>query len=335
MNKKLIAAAVAAAMLPALANAEPVLYGQLQAELFDRDNNGTSTTLVDDIKRGRLGVKGSEDLGGGLKAIYMFEWQVDTSTADSNDGDRESFVGLKGGFGQVTLGRNKSPYKYLGGVKYDALVATTLQARDSNGANGGGMFSAIGNMSNAFGANSFLSNSLAYKGKFGPALLWATYQFSESNAASIDDNLVLGGKFKIGKAGEVVVAHAIQDSNAAGTDGTNTKIGTKWKFGSHNVRFQYETHSDDQANMDAESLFLGATLGFGKNNVVLQYGEIDSDANGTTAATADRDYAAVAFVHKFSKKTRAWAGYKTTDATSPGADALDQDILSVGMRIDF
>ena len=339
MNKKLIAMAVAAGLAsPAMVNAAPTLYGQMQAEIAQIDVDGSASDValqMDDKKRGRLGVKGDEDLGGGLSAIYMFEWQVDTSDADSNDGNRESWVGLKGGFGQITLGSNKSPYKYYGGVKYDALVATYLQARDSDGANGGGMFSAIGNTSNTFGANGFLQDSVSYKGKFGPTEIWVTYQLAEAtdSQSEQDDNIVLGVKVDLGNF-EIVAAHAADNDNAAGADGSNTKLGGKAKFGSHSVALQFESHSDDQANRDAESIFIGGVLGFGKNQVILQYGEIDSDANGTTAATADRDYLAVAYKHKFSKTTSAWAGYKTTDGSN-GANNLDQDILSLGMRVDF
>ena len=110
---------------------------------------------VTDNKRGRLGVKGSEDLGGGLKGIYKYEWQVDTTDMSTNDkgnhtNGREAFVGLKGGFGQIELGRVKAAYKYYGGVKYDPFVTTELEARRYGGMSTG-----------SFGHNSFLSDTLA------------------------------------------------------------------------------------------------------------------------------------------------------------------------------
>lgn len=339
MNKKLIAAAIAAGLAaPAWVNAAPTVYGHLQAEIADVDRNGSNndTLEMDDKKRGRLGVKGDEDLGGGLSAIYMFEFQVETTKADADDGDRESWVGLKGGFGQVTLGANKSPYKYYGGVSYDALVTTYLQARDSDGANGGGMFSAVGNAGAEFGANGFLTDSVSYKGKFGPAEVWVTYQLEEAGDATpeVDDNLVVGLKLDFGSF-EVIAAHAADnDNNAANQDSSNTKIGGKFKFGSHSIAAQFETHDDDAANSDADAMFVSAVLGFGKNQVILQWGETDNDANGNTNATSDRDYLAAAFRHKFSKSTSAWVGYKTTDHTN-GDNSLDQDALSLGMRVTF
>lgn len=340
MNKKLIGLAVAAALAaPMAANAAPTLYGMLQAEIAQVDLDGSANDValqMDDKKRGRIGIKGEEDLGDGLKAIYMYEWQVETTTADVDDGDREAWVGLQGGFGALNVGSVKSPYKYYGGVNYDALVATYLQARDSDGANGGGMFSAIGGTSNAFATNAFLTNGISWKNKFGPTEVWVAYQLAEAtdSQTETDDNIVLGVKVDMGSF-EVVFAHAQDNDNAANADGSNTKLGGKFKFGSHSVSAQIEQHDDDAANQDAEAIFVGAVLGFGKNNIILQYGETDSDANGTALNTADRDYLAVAYKYMFSKQTSAWVGYKTTDATSTGANGLDQDVLSAGMRIDF
>ena len=49
-------------------------------------------------------LKGSEDLGNGLSAVYQVEYGF--NTAQNNDGfsGREQWVGLKGGFGEVRLG---------------------------------------------------------------------------------------------------------------------------------------------------------------------------------------------------------------------------------------
>jgi len=296
------------------------------------DNSGVKTTEIDDKKRGRLGVKGAEDLSGGLKAIYKFEWQVDTSTGNPNDGSRDAWVGLKGGWGQVTIGSNQSPYKYYGGVKYDALVTTFLQARDSNGANGGGMFSSVGSTSGAFGSNGFLTDSLSYKNKFGMAELWATYQFSEQpSSANVSDNYSLGLKFGQG-AWEAFVATAKQGSVA--NEGTNTKVGGKFKMGPHSIAAQYETHSDDAANLDAKAYFVSGIMGFGMNQLILQAGKTDSDADGNALNNSDRQYLAVAFKHKFSKTTSSWIGYKNTDHKN-GDDSLDQKAISAGMRVVF
>ncbi len=333
MNKNLISLAVAAALSAPLAvNAAPTLYGQLQGEIadYDRDASASDFTAIDDNARGRLGVKGDEDLGEGLKAIYMFEWGVGTDTGDVDTRDRESFVGLKGGFGQVTLGANKSAYKYYGGVSYDPLNATTLEARGN-----GGQFGAIGSAGSQFGANGFLQNSISYKNNFGPAEFMFTYQFAEVGSGTPgadDDNYAAGLKFKIGTNAEIVVATAVNDgrSNAANpaADSSNTKIGGQVKFGELTISAQVEDHSDDAALSDADAFLLGAQFGIGKGSIVATIGEVDSDTN-----SADVDYMALAYVYKFTANTRIWGGYRTTDGDTN--NALDVDVLAVGMRVDF
>jgi len=54
-----------------------------------------------------LGVKGEEDLGGGLKASYLYEFGLKTET-NSTPTNRQSFVGLSGGFGAVRIGKQYS-----------------------------------------------------------------------------------------------------------------------------------------------------------------------------------------------------------------------------------
>jgi len=66
----------------------------------------------------RLGVKGSEDLGGGLKAIYQIELDIKVNDGTNNHVDnnegftyRNTFVGLAGGWGTALMGRHDTPLK--------------------------------------------------------------------------------------------------------------------------------------------------------------------------------------------------------------------------------
>ncbi len=84
----------------------------------------------------RLGVKGSEDLGNGLKGIYKIEAQVNFAdqanefgTADALFTGRNTFVGLAGGFGTVLIGRHDTPLKMSTG-KLDYFADTSA---DYNG----------------------------------------------------------------------------------------------------------------------------------------------------------------------------------------------------------
>ena len=107
MKKHLIAAAVAG-ILAAPAMAQVTVYGimDLAVRSSSPDVGPSTTTLVSgSFYTSRLGFKGTEDLGGGLKASFTLEGKVDSDTGATTLGNRESSVALSGGFGAITLGR--------------------------------------------------------------------------------------------------------------------------------------------------------------------------------------------------------------------------------------
>ena len=126
MKKSLLAVAVAAA-LPAVAFAQTnvTMYGiaDVGAGYVKPDQVGTSGAFRVDSgiqSTSRWGIRGTEDLGGGLSAIFNAEaeWGVDDGTGGSNGNginfQRRSFVGLQGRFGQLYMGRDYTPSFYAG-----------------------------------------------------------------------------------------------------------------------------------------------------------------------------------------------------------------------------
>ena len=114
MKKTLVAVAAMAAVTGALAQA--TIYGLIdQAYRSDKTTAGTTAatkkTGIDSVLNGgsQFGFKGSEDLGGGLTASFVMELGYETSDAISGGlNNRQSFVGLAGGFGSVNIGRQYS-----------------------------------------------------------------------------------------------------------------------------------------------------------------------------------------------------------------------------------
>jgi len=107
MKKHLIAAAVAG-ILAAPAMAQVTVYGIMDLAVRSSSPDvGPSTTTMESgsFYTSRLGFKGTEDLGGGLKASFTLEGKVDADTGATTLGNRESSVALSGGFGAITLGR--------------------------------------------------------------------------------------------------------------------------------------------------------------------------------------------------------------------------------------
>ncbi len=170
MNKKLLTLAVAAALTaPSMASAEAIMYGKLNVSLDYIEINDIVRTLVNtdgtlavdedgvpiqvsqnfngwDVAQSsnflrsqfapgagpsnRFGIKGSEDLGNGLKAVYQIEVGVnfDTNNNLTNNNDtfywRNTFAGLAGDWGTVLIGRHDTPLK-ISTAKLD-LFADTL-----------------------------------------------------------------------------------------------------------------------------------------------------------------------------------------------------------------
>src|SRR5690349_2327885 len=121
MNKKLIAAAVTGVFVAPVAMAQtanPVtLYGRvfLMATSVEGKAGGGSAaiprrTRIDD-QSSLLGVRGTEDLGGGLKAFFQLETGFKPDQNDTTFAARNSAVGLQGAWGSVLLGRWDMPFK--------------------------------------------------------------------------------------------------------------------------------------------------------------------------------------------------------------------------------
>ncbi len=73
------------------------------------------TTGINSIQSGsRVGFRGTEDLGGGLKANFTLEYSVQPDKATTSMANRQSFVGLEGGFGVVNIGRQ---YTLIHGIQ--------------------------------------------------------------------------------------------------------------------------------------------------------------------------------------------------------------------------
>lgn len=113
MNKKLLAAAVAAAVVAApAAFAESTVYGKFHVSIDNNDIDDTKDNYEVNSRSSRLGFKGSEDLGGGLKATYQLELSVDVTDGSGVTGtNRNTYIGLAGDFGEFRVGRHDTPAK--------------------------------------------------------------------------------------------------------------------------------------------------------------------------------------------------------------------------------
>ncbi|ACD19312.1 porin [Paraburkholderia phytofirmans] len=212
MNKQVFALAVSTALsaafaAPASAQTSVTLYGVLDEGINYTNNVGRGHVyeLASGYAQGsRWGLKGAEELGGGLKAIFQLENGFDVSSGRLNQGGRmfgrQAFVGLSANqFGTLTFGR-----------QYDSVVDYLAQTT-ANGNWAGSLFSHPYDNDNT--DNSFrLDNSVKYT---SPSL--SGFQFGGVYSFSNDTNFAnnraysFGGQYSYG--GLLVAAAYLQADN--------------------------------------------------------------------------------------------------------------------------
>ena len=133
MKKSLIALAVLAASGAAMAQSSVTLYGVDDAGVtyLNGNDNWSGVTSGNNLTS-RLGFRGVEDLGGGLKANFVIEGGFNLDNGDGASGyagakagegfqfKRRSTVGLSGGFGEVRMGRELTA-AYNATARYDVF----------------------------------------------------------------------------------------------------------------------------------------------------------------------------------------------------------------------
>ena len=177
--RKIVAAGLmAAAVAPAYAQSTVEMYGSIDVSV-ERVTNANAAggslarmpSLSGGLMPSRVGFRGTEDLGGGLKAIFVMESGFSPDTGAMGQGNRlfgrQAWVGLAGSWGQVTLGRN---YSMLFGSFMDTDVMGPVQ------------FS-IGSL-DSYLPNSRHDNSIAYRGKTGAFGYGATYSLGRDASAA-------------------------------------------------------------------------------------------------------------------------------------------------------
>ncbi len=111
MKKSIIALVIAG--LPLAASAEVILYGQIKSSVTvgqvkikgdaGSETSSTATSINDNTSR--IGFKGSENLGGDLKAIWQVEQKTAITGGSQGFATRDSFIGLQGNFGKIRAGK--------------------------------------------------------------------------------------------------------------------------------------------------------------------------------------------------------------------------------------
>nr|2FGR_A Chain A, Outer membrane porin protein 32 [Delftia acidovorans] len=270
----------------------------------------------------RLGLRGTEDLGGGLKAGFWLEGEIfgDDGNASGFNFKRRSTVSLSGNFGEVRLGRDLVP------------TSQKLTSYDLFSATGIGPFMGFRNWAAGQGAddNGIRANNLIsyYTPNFGGFNAGFGYAFDEKQTIGTADSVgrYIGGYVAYDNGPLSASLGLAQQKTAVGglaTDRDEITLGASYNFGVaklsgllQQTKFKRDIGGDIKTN----SYMLGASAPVGGvGEVKLQYALYDQKAIDSKAHQITLGY-----VHNLSKRTALYgnlAFLKNKDASTLGLQA--------------
>lgn len=350
MKKSLIALAVISATGSAFAQSSVSIYGILDGG-YNQTTTTTSTTEAKVRASGgnaagawasnRLGFKGTEDLGGGTTANFMYELGLAAGTTGDlgvSGGVRSSWVSLANkGLGEVTVGRQYNPI-FETSVSLDA-------GRANNVAFGRVLYGQVATTRTSGGVKYTSPNmgGLVVKAIVGQAETETVLPAPSSTTGSD----VMGGKFEYALGDITLVGgyHKTDAKNAAG-DRTETLVGGVYEMAPFTLMAGYgDVKVKDIAGAQAwkrNGYQLGARASLngkyntaGGTDLFLTYGSADVQAASTTAENKAKGYQAGA-IYNLSPRTGVYAAYgKSTGTLTAGAFTSKGNEFAVGVRHMF
>ena len=254
-----------------------------------------------------LALKEHHKLNDDLEVIYKAEFQVDLD-GDSAKGDsitdRNQYVGLKGGFGEVLLGKNDTMLKQSQG-KVDLFS-------DLNG-----------DIKSLWKGENRMADTVSYKSpKFNDFRIGVTY--IAEDAVDSEDAIsvaVFYGDKKLKKS--KVYASIAMDSEVKGYDTTRATV--QGKVSGITLGAIYHTQEKVDGGAEMDGFLLSAKYKVNEVTLKGQYQTADYDGGDSkSGVTVGADYS-------LAKSTKLYAFYTTFDMDT----AADEDYLAVGIQYKF
>ncbi|MDY0748067.1 porin [Paucibacter sp. R3-3] len=281
MKQILGALALALPMVPALAQSSVTIYGVLDLSVGATNNgNGNVKQLMSGVGPGsRLGFRGTEDLGGGLKANFVLEEGIAVDTGTLNQGGlawgRQIFVGLSSTWWSLSAGRQYSPLN-VSLVESDAF--RQVYWGDTTGT-----------------GNALYQSPGAAQGSGGQA---STARVNNSVLAT-----ATGGGF----TGRLMVAAGDEGNNGSGhlaMLGGTYRVGGLLLTGTYNRFRQYATTLAAGTSPQWQTEFnVGGSYDFGPVMLLAGYYSYDPSENRTPGAPTALD-------PRFTKTVSDWIGFR-------------------------
>lgn len=369
MNKKLVAAALGLAFAaPVFADSSNVtLYGRIHQALDHQSTDAGGVDrggnfAVEDVSS-RLGVRGVEDLGGGLSAIFAYEFGVNTDEVASGQVNaagtsannamitRHAYLGLKGSYGLFVIGSQD------GGNDSQAPLYNQASLIGSVSNNGGPLTtvgSSVDGLGQAITRDQRVGNSFGYAGNFGGvqinarhALEDGTNDAANNNGAALKENNIRSTEIAATyKVGALTIGGGLQSFDAQQVTQNALDVSSdiervvqgvaSYNFGSFTLGglvAQKSLYSAAANGEDSDTEFaLTGTLPLSANSGVFGM-YADSERNDIDSDLAQTQ---IAYYYDFSKRTRTYVGYNrlNTEVKSTGVET-DQDNFTIGLRHNF
>ena len=322
MKKNIIALAVASAISAPVAMADaPTVYG-IANMAIQMDKSADFGTSVDSVAS-RLGIKGSEDLGNGLKAVYKMEFGLNMDGGSANAGlsSRNQYVGLAGGFGTILLGTHDTPLKmsqpsdlFNDGLADNGKVVNVLASGGEVRAD-----NVIAYVSPSFSGVKVVAATIAGNSTDGATGAEAGTAGDESQIANAYSIAAMYGSTKKG-----LYLAAAYNGGDMFTDAEEMRLSAQYKTGGLVANAMYET----QENVGS-AIVASAGYKIGKMMPKIKWADTsESDNSGVdgTATSLGLDYS-------LGKKTKAYVEYTMFDKDFTGGDSLAS--TAIGLQHKF
>ncbi|MEO8839335.1 MAG: porin [Herbaspirillum sp.] len=345
LKKVLLAAAVGALFAaPAFAQTNVTVSGTVDAFAGSMrmagDANSKAVLNSGGMTTPWLGFKGTEDLGGGLKANFALTTflQVDTGVQGRFPGDtlfsRDANVGLSGGFGAVTLGRGLAPH-FLPTILFNPfgdsytfsplILHTDVPIFNPN-------FTTRWSAPLA-ATDTGWSNEIIYTTpNFGGLTANVHYQFGEQAGDSGKNNVGANLLYFNGPLSLTAFYENSQMSNPQPTVLVNRSktwfIGGGYDLKVVKLFATYQKASLDNIDQNAKTWSLGASAPMGAGKILAAYAQTKADVPGSSAK---RSTASLGYDYNLSKRTDLYAIYMNDRIT----DLDTGNSFGVGIRHQF
>jgi predicted porin len=328
MNKKLVAVAIAGLLAAPLAQAQTAnvtLYGRVNLDMevvHGKQANDTNPNVFRvSSNSSRLGVRGTEALGGGLTAIFQIESNVSADTGVSGGlANRESFVGLQGTWGTVKMGNFLAPYDDINPIfgNVPTLLTSILSSAS--------VWSQGTSPKVAGGFDARLGNSVRYD---SPNMSGFTgsiqYSSGEGTAQSNAGVWSMGGYYNNGPVQVGVAYERNNNVRGVGLGDDALSLAGGYNFGIVRLGGVYERLKYDTASGDLKRDFwaLSLTGNFGPGQMYFMYGKAQDGKGGAATGTkvgnlvkgddTGAQHYEISYTYPLSKRTLTYVGYVAID----------------------